>query len=188
MYTDIASSDNGTHSQNGAQKSRDELVKIAPTDKLVDELWAVAEQRNGRAYRRLMKQLDWTVASEEQITKAIGITLGYVDSKQADYLSQIAIERFPNSQPFANVRKLFEKPTVRRIKRTWPLNTPGALKASAAWIREHNDDYEIGHWLAVKNGELIADAPTRNEFNQIIDSLGGPEILANDTIIHKVIS
>ncbi|MEM7535426.1 MAG: hypothetical protein AAF639_24835 [Chloroflexota bacterium] len=192
MYTDGVSMDVsnniGMYSNNGAVK-KNEIPKIVPTDELMDELWAVAQERNGRVYRRMMKQLDWTVASEEQLRKAIGITLGYVDLRQADYLSQIAIERFPDSQSFASVRKLFEKqPTLKPTKRRGPRSTPGAFKASMEWISEHNDDYEIGHWLAVNNGTLIADASTLDELDEIVDALLGKELLASDTLVYKVIS
>ncbi|MEM7537110.1 MAG: hypothetical protein AAF639_33360 [Chloroflexota bacterium] len=161
---------------------------VRPSDGLIQELMETAETQSGRAYRRIMKQTDWYLANADQLDKAISASLAFVDLQQAEHLSKIGLERFPKNNVFIRIQPLFSPAPARVVKRRWEPNTPGALQASAKWIREHNDEYEIGHWLAVKDGELIADAPTLKEFDELIESLGGEEILARNTIVHKVIS
>ena len=161
---------------------------IRPSDELIKELMETAETLSGRKYRRMMKEIDWSIATADQLDKAISTSLSFTDLKRAEYLSKIGLERFPDNEVFIRIQPLFNPPPSRVSKRRWAPNTPGALKRSSEWIREHNDEYEIGYWLAVTDGELIAEAPNREEFNKVIESLGGPEILARNTIVHHVIS
>ncbi|MDM8524516.1 hypothetical protein QUF80_14195 [Desulfococcaceae bacterium HSG8] len=39
------------------------------------------------------------------------------------------------------------------------------------WIKQHDNEYQIGHWLAVRPGELVADAPTRDELDKKLSML-----------------
>ena len=177
---------NNGQSQNGVYKNGVPLVP--PSDELIEELGKTTMPHNGRAYRKLMKQIDWRLGTAEQIDAGLGVSLAFVDLERAKQLAKLGLELYPTYEPFVRVQPLFDPPSSRAIKRKWPRSTPGALETSAAWIREHNDDYELGHWLAVKNGELLADAPTLKELDEKIESLGTPSIASYNTIIHKVIS
>jgi len=70
---------------------------------------------------------------------------------------------------------------ARVVKTAWrpPRNW---FKDSMEWIKQHIDEYEIGHWLAVRPGELVADAPTRDELDRKLTLLREP------CLIYKVIS
>jgi hypothetical protein len=161
--------------------------KIVPSDEIINQLKETAKNQNNRSYSCLMKQIDWELANAEQLDKAIGVALAYVDMKRAKQLTEIGLEHFPDNQIFIRVWRLFNPPPARVGKTKWRSSIE-ALDASMNWMEEHADEYERGHWLAVKNGDLVADAPTRHELDKIIESLGGPEILATDSIVQQVIA
>ncbi len=160
--------------------------KVAPSDEIISQLKDAAKNRDNRTYNRLIDQVDWKSASAEWLDKAIGITLAFMDMRQAKKLTEIGLTQFPENEVFTRVWRLFNPPPARVGKARWQ-STPEALDASMNWIQEHADEYERGHWLAVKNGNLVADAPTLKELDKVIESLGGPEILATDSIIQQVI-
>ncbi|MEM7539223.1 MAG: hypothetical protein AAF639_44105 [Chloroflexota bacterium] len=162
---------------------------IAPTDELIEELRATLETMAGRKYRRMMKEIDWYQADRMHLHKAVSTAVSFTDMKQAEYLTDIGLERFPEDNAFQRTKLLFEPPKkMPPPVRRFPRGTPGAIHASAAWIREHNDDYELGHWLAVKNGVLIAEGATREEFDTAVKALGDPEILTTRTLPSSIVS
>lgn len=159
--------------------------QITPTDELISQLKATVEQQDNRTYRHLMNQLDWSLASADQLDQAIGVTLALGDTRRARKLTELGRERFPNEDVFARVWRLLNPPPARVVAPRWR-SSMSALDASIQWLDQHADEYEPGHWLAVKSGQLVADAPTRQELDKIIESLGGPEILAIDSVIQQV--
>ncbi|MEM7538902.1 MAG: hypothetical protein AAF639_42490 [Chloroflexota bacterium] len=54
---------------------------LRPTDELVKELMDTVEAQNGRKYRRLMKEVDWTLADADQLNNAMGTSVSFVDLK-----------------------------------------------------------------------------------------------------------
>jgi hypothetical protein len=55
-------------------------------------------------------------------------------------------------------------------------------------LDEHAHEYPLGHWLAVYNGQLVADAPTRNELGDILDELCENGQDKRGPLVYKVIS
>lgn len=160
--------------------------KTAPSDEMINQLKEAVKNCDNRTYNRLINQTDWKLASAERLDKAIGIALAFIDIRQAKKLTEIGLAQFPKNEVFMRIWRLFNPPPARVGKPRWQ-STSEALDASVNWIQEHADEYERGHWLAVKNGKLIADAPTLKELDKVVELLGGPEILATDSIIQQVI-
>ncbi len=135
----------------------------------------------------MIDQVDWKLASAERLDKAIGIALAFVDMRRVKQLTEIGLARFPENEVFSRVWRLFNPPPARVGKAKWR-SSAEALDNSMEWLQEHAHEYEPGHWLAVKSGQLIAEAPTLNELDEILDTLGGPEIVATDSIVHQVVA
>jgi hypothetical protein len=162
-------------------------LKIAPTDEIINRLKEAAKNGDNRTYNRLIDQVDWNLASDSVIDQAIDIALAFMDTHRAKHLAEIGHKRFPEHKTLARTWRMFNPPPARVAKSRWR-SSPEELQASMDWLREHAREYNPGHWLAVKSGRLIADAPTRKELKKIIDNLGEPEILATNSIVYQVMA
>ncbi len=154
-------------------------VEIGRLNETLNQLETVTNRRD---YDWLMNKVDWQSASAEILDKAIGVALAFGDTRQAKQLTQIGLERFPQHEVFTRVWRLFNPPPAR-VGKPRSQSSIADLDASMKWIQEHAHEYKPGHWLAVKSGQLLAQAPTFNELNQILKTR---HIV--DSIVHQVIS
>ncbi len=165
----------------------DDKLKLAPSDEMINRLKDAANNGDNRNYNRLIDQVDWKLASAKCLDKMIGIALAFVDMRRAKQLTEIGLECFPENEVFLRVWPLFNPPPARVGKAKWR-SSAEALDNSMKWVQEHAQEYKPGHWLAVKSGQLIAEAPTLNELDNILDALGGSEIVATNSIVHQVVA
>jgi len=147
------------------------------------QLDVASAKHDGRAYRHLIGQTDWSRASAELLDRAIGLAIGFGDMKRGKELTELGLRRFPEHEKFARASLLFNPRPSKVIKTEWrpPRNW---FRDSMEWIRQHIDDYEIGHWLAVRPGELVADAPTRDELDKKL-AMSGED--GKPSLVYKVI-
>ncbi len=162
-------------------------LKIAPSEKIISQLETAADNHDHRSYSRLIDQVDWNLASASVIDQTIDIALAFLDTRRAKRLAEIGHKRFPEHKTLARTWRMFNPRPARVAKSRWR-SSPKELQASMDWLREHAREYKPGHWLAVKSGQLIADAPTRKELKKIINKLGEPEILATNSIVYQVMA
>ncbi len=155
------------------------------SDKTMQSLQEAAAKQDVRRYVDLMERVDWHHASAAHLDRAIGVALTFADVKRAETLTHVGLTRFPEQETFKRVKRLFNPRPAQTVESKWRSSVAG-LDASIAWLQAHADEYPAGQWLAVKSGQLIATGATRQEFDAAIASLGGPEILAVDTIVQKV--
>jgi hypothetical protein len=161
--------------------------KLAPTPELISELRNTAHTRNYRTYRRLIEQLDWQQASAEAINRGIGVTIAFTDMKRAKPLTELAWQRFPEDEQVGRYWRFLNPPPARIIKSDWR-ESPEEIQATGDWLDEHAHEYPLGHWLAVYNGQLVADAPTRNQLGDILDQLREKGLYERGAVTHQVIS
>jgi hypothetical protein len=142
----------------------------APSPELIAQPDTAADSRDGRAYRRLMDETDWHSAPADVLDRAIGLALSFGDMKRGKALTELGLRRFPDHKQIARTWLLFNPRPARVIKTAWhpPRNW---FRDSMEWIKQHVNEYEIGHWLAVRPGELVADAPTRDELDKKLSVL-----------------
>jgi hypothetical protein len=162
-------------------------TKLAPTEELINQLRTTPYSRDGRTYRRLIDQIDWNLAAAEVLDRALSVTLSFADLRRAKQITALARQRFPENEIFARAWQLFDPPPVRWSKPRWQ-QPPDFLKHCMEWLDEHVYDYEVGHWLAMNDGQLVADAPTRQELDNLLASLKGKNPLAEHALIHQVLS
>ncbi|GEM_PF-4715610 len=154
-------------------------VEMGLLNETLNQLKTVTDHR---VYDRLMDKVDWQSASAEILDKAIGVALAFGDTRQAKQLTKIGLERFPQHEIFTRVWRLFSSPPAR-VGKSRSQSSMADLDASMKWIQEHAREYKPGHWLAVKSGQLLAEAPTFNELNKILKT---HHIV--DSIVYQVIS
>lgn len=174
----------GNLSDNDNRESKNINSKIPPSPDVMDRLDAAVDKHEGQTYRYLMDQTDWHLASADVLDRAIGIALSFGDMKRGKALTELGLSRFPEHEQIARTWLLFNPRPARVIKKTErrPINW---FTDSMKWIKQHVNEYEIGHWLAVSPGELIADAPTRDELDKKLSVL--PED-RKPYLVYKVIS
>lgn len=160
---------------------------LAPTSKRIDQLTESAHTNNYRSYRGLIDQIDWTQASGDELSKAIGVTLTFVDMKRTKSLAELGHKRFPEHERLIGAWKLVNPPPARIVKSKWRPTFEG-MQATGDWLDEHAYQYPLGHWLAVRHGQLMADAPTRTELDNILDSLHEKGEVEWPILVHKVLT
>ncbi len=149
----------------------------------MDQLEAAVDNQDGGVYRHLMDQIDWRLAPADVLDRAIGFAIHVGDMKRGKALTELGLTHFPEHQQIARTALLFH-PRPARVAKTARHPSPNWFRDSIKWIQQHVDRYEIGHWLAVSLGELVADAPTRNELETKLDMLGEER---KPVLIYKVI-
>ena len=75
--------------------------QIALSGALLNQLKKTAEDQDHRSYSRLMRQVDWKLADAEQLDKAIGVALAFVDMQRVKQLTEVGLECFPDQAVFA---------------------------------------------------------------------------------------
>lgn len=152
------------------QDSENPNAKISPLPEVMAQLDTAVDKRDGRTYRALMDQTDWHSAPADVLDRAIGLAISFGDMKRGKALTELGRSRFPEHKQIARTSLLFNPRPARVIKTAWhpPRNW---FRDSMEWIKQHVNEYEIGHWLAVRPDELVADAPTRDQLDKKLSVL-----------------
>jgi hypothetical protein len=145
-------------------------AKISPSPEVMDQLEMAVDNHDGRTYRHLMDQIDWFLAPADVLNRAIGLAIHVGDMRRSKILTELGLKRFPDHQQIARTALLFH-PRPARVAKTTRHPSLNWFRDSMQWIQQHVGMYEIGHWLAVSPGELVADAPTRDELEAKLDML-----------------
>jgi len=77
-------------------------------------------------------------------------------------------QRFPEDPELARYAYVLAPPRV--VNAHLPPDPSGTL--DILWLREHVDEYG-GQWIALKDGKLVAHAPTARELKEMLPSLKG---------------
>jgi hypothetical protein len=165
------------------RKSQHLHAKISPSSEVMDQLEAAVDNHDGRTYRHLMDQINWLLAPADVLDRAIGLAIHVGDMKRSKALTDLGLKRFPEHQQIARTALLFH-PRPARVTTTAWRPPPNWFRDSMEWIRQHVDEYETGHWLAVRPGELVAEAPTRDELETKLGMLGDDR---KSVLVYKVI-
>jgi hypothetical protein len=125
------------------------------------EICAAAEDR--AQFDAVAKAVNWKTRLPEEFFRALGLALRLEMPDLAFELAQLGKQAFPDNQRAQEAAQILTPTTIRTVKRT-PIK---GLRESNAWIREHADAYR-GQWVAVREGHLLASAPTMKALRQII--------------------
>ena len=162
--------------------------KLDPSPEVIQSLRDSAYAFDNRGYRKLIDKIDWEKASAKSLNTGLSAAIVFTDLRRAEKISKIGLEKYPDDEVFIRIQPLFNPPKARVGKNPWTVpKPPNFLNNSMDWIDENQDNYEIGHWLAVYDGILVADAPTRRELGEILDARRAEDHMARHALIYKVI-
>lgn len=147
-----------------------DAAKLSPTLDLMIDLAKTPYTQDIRTYHRLINQIDWTLADAEVLDKALDVTIAFVDMKKTKQLASIGRERFPEHEGIAGAWKLVNPPPAKIIK-SIKKTPPNWHQNVNNWLFEHYHEYQIGHWLAIGNGYLVADASTLDDLLKKLEQL-----------------
>ena len=123
-------------------------------------LRAAYEQGHARQFVQLLEDIDWSNQPPEFFVEAINMAL-YVNATRLVHL--LAAEGYrlhPDDEMMQRADRVFNPP---RVGKTGSPAKKG-INAYMRWFGEHAAAYR-GKWVAVKAGELVAVADSRDELD-----------------------
>lgn len=126
---------------------------------------------------RAIESIDWDTKSAEAFDEAIHMAIGLDTTRLAERLARRGYELHPESDALRRAVIVLGPPRV--LKRDLP-PVPG-LRYSMAWLREHGHEYS-GQWVALKDGTLIGNAPTRDNLLNLI----GPITREDNVLVTRI--
>ena len=112
----------------------------------------------------LVQEYEWT--SVREFDRAIQLALEVGAPAAAKYLFREETRRHPSSPAIARYAPLFDP------KRAVRLPSNPTLRANRQWLNAHRQEYR-GQWIALRNGKLLANAPTLTDLEQKIGRTAG---------------
>ena len=112
----------------------------------------------------ILENIDWD--DLESIRRAIDAALANGAHAKAMALIEEGRQRFPEDGRLQNLARILAPPKV--LRRNVPPK-PG-LGETMAWLKENAADYR-GEWVAIKDGNLMGHAPTRQALSEQIEVL-----------------
>ncbi len=92
----------------------------------------------------------------------------------AERLAKEGAERYPEHVELQKYAQVLAPPIVKAVSST--PESRATVKANRQWLKAHRNEY-VGHWIALKNGELLHVSPTFDELTAVVGEVRGREIL-----------
>jgi len=102
--------------------------------------------------------------SPEDYLHALAHALRTGEFGRARQLATEGVARYPKDAELAKSAHVLAPPTVRRARRPHT----AAIQANRTWLKTHRQDY-AGQWVALRNGHLLAAAPSFDQFVAHVD-------------------
>jgi hypothetical protein len=128
----------------------------------------VGETGDEAMFVRVAKNMDWMRCSASDFVEAVRLALKAGAHMIARDLAEKGIQRYPYNPTLQKMSRLLGPPRV--VKNNLP--PVSSLKANREWIRAHSAGYR-GQWIALREGKLVASAPTAGELKAQIENLEG---------------
>jgi hypothetical protein len=116
-------------------------------------------------FAQAVEEIDWQRKPAEMFADVIRLALMIEALGVVRHLAKLGAERFPDDEYLVRAWKMFGPPRV--VTSHAPPRKGQA--ATMAWLQNHAHEYR-GSWIAVQEGQLIADA---SSFNELIKKIGG---------------
>ena len=145
----------------------------APPDEAgFHEAWEILKAASDRAneidFTLASRRIDWSRRSAREFAAAVRLALAAAAHVTARELASKGVERFPADAELAKMARILSPP--RFVGRS-----PGgdsAIQADTDWLRMHAGEH-CGQWIALRNGELLATAPTLKELERRAGDIRG---------------
>jgi hypothetical protein len=121
---------------------------------------------------RLVNTIDWQICPAEDHLQAVRLALQVGAHLTARRLSQEGVVRYPENPEMVKYADVLAP--VKTIRTDLP-SDPGVGKNNH-WLKQHHDDYG-GLWVALRDGELLAEGMSFKEVKQQVGALKNSRIL-----------
>ena len=122
-----------------------------------------AQRRDYRAFARLAESIDWSSHPPEKLTRATRQAMELNLYSLAANLAERGNQLYSEHQEVQRLVKVLAPPRVRKV----PASHAKGLVASKQWIRDNAKKYR-GEWIAVREGALLAHAPTLDQLTPLV--------------------
>lgn len=128
---------------------------------------ALAEQGDGAAFARQAAEIVWNVYPPQDIARAVRLALAAGAPLTARQISAEGHQLYPEDAELAKMARILAPP---KLLGTSPANPSRRLDQE--WLRHHAHEYR-GQWLALKDGVLVAAAPTAQQLKSLVPEMNG---------------
>ena len=144
---------------------QDDMVQL----ELAAEMAAV---NNLQPFLLIYRQIDWQTRSGDDFAQAARLALRVGAPLIARECALTGSQRFPDHAELQKIARLLSPPEARSV----PGQGNTSWKANRAWFQQHWDAYR-GHWVALRDGQLLAVADDVNGLAAQVGELKGTDIL-----------
>jgi hypothetical protein len=141
-----------------------ETLNMTNTTTLMTLLETSARAHACTEFVALVEAVDWAERQPNELLKAIELALDLDMTALAISLAQQGGQLFPDNERVQQMARMIS-PLGIQVDRDTPHHT--GIKQSSDWLNTHADQYR-GQWVAVREGTLIAAAPTLVELEALI--------------------
>jgi hypothetical protein len=138
----------------------------------------LVQENNRQAFVLLAEGIDWSIHQPSDLLHAIDLALNLELSSLAMTLARKGADFFPGHGRILQAARALAPPVVS----TEPGRDMRGLEDSKIWLEEHASEYR-GHWVAVRDGNLLKAATTLKALKQ---DIGDGEEAAR-TLVTKVL-
>jgi hypothetical protein len=117
---------------------------------------------------RLVEHIDWSRQSPADFVSAVHLALAVGAHLPARHLAMQGHRLYPEHQELEKMAYVLAPPTVKPSSR--PADPSG--RRNFEWLEEHAAEF-YGEWVALKNGELVAHAPTARALKERLPTVRG---------------
>ena len=130
------------------------------------DLVAAADAGDEIAFAGAVPGVDWTERTEDDFEAAVRLALAAGAHGAGRALSAQGFAAFPESAILQKMATILSPPRVVRVG----LPADPSVAANQQWMRAHWEKYR-GCWVALRDGNLLAAAPTLREVEQQVGEI-----------------
>lgn len=142
-------------------------VTLEPKDDMV-MLEDAAERGNEAAFMQAAGEIDWSQRSAADFARAVRLALAAGAHLMARRLADKGHHLHADHEELAKMAHILAPPRVVRAD----LPPDPSVRANLEWMRAHAAEYH-GRWVALKEGMLLASAPTARELRDQLPTTAG---------------
>ena len=129
-----------------AESLNDDLVRLELAAKM-------ATPDDVSPFVAVYQQIDWMTRRADDFAQATRLALSVGAHLIARECALAGRQRFPDHPELQKMARVLSPPKARSVPRAGSSSWP----ANRAWLKQHWDDYR-GHWVALRDGQLLAVA------------------------------
>jgi len=117
-----------------------------------------AEMKDEETFLQAAAEIDWRSMPASDFERAVRLALAAGSHRMARMLAARGARLYPDDPQMQKISRLLAPPRILRAN----LPPDETARANHEWLKAHADQY-LGRWVALKNGELLAQGATARE-------------------------